>query len=430
MCRSAVRIRWSLLLVVCGSLAAAPEALPANVRLAWDPSPDPGIASYKVYYGAASGNYTNSVSAGTATSVTISNLAQGVTFYFAATATDTNGLESDFSDEVSGRAGNQTPTLNILANVNVNEDAGPQTVNLSGISSGAAYETQTLTVTATSGNTALIPNPSVSYTSPNATGSLTFTPVANASGSASITVTVDDGGASSNIISRVFTVTVSPVNDAPTLNTLSDLALNESAGLQTINLSGISSGAPNESQTLTVTATSGNTALIPNPSVSYTSPNATGSLTFTPAAASSGFATVTVTVRDGGASNNVTSRTFTVTVNSVNQPPTISAVTNRLIAMDSAAAGIPFTIGDRETTASSLTVSGSSDNQLLVPNSNITFGGNGANRNVTVTPASGQTGTANITVTVSDGTASATSSFLLTVRRRPAAPPGLRLVSQ
>lgn len=324
MCRSAVRIRWSLLLAVCGSLAAVPEALPANVRLAWDPSPDPGIASYKVYYGAASGNYTNSVSAGLATSLTISNLVQGVTFYFAATATDTNGLESDFSEEVSGRAGNQTPTLNILANVNINEDAGPQTVSLSGISSGAAYETQTLTVTATSGNTALIPNPSVSYTSPNATGSLTFTPVA----------------------------------------------------------------------------------------------------------ATSGFATVTVTVRDGGASNNVISRVFTVTVNSVNQSPTISTVTNRLIAMDSAAAGIPFTIGDRETTASSLTVSGSSDNQLLVPNANITFGGSGGNRNVTVTPATGQTGTANITVTVSDGTASATSSFLLTVRRRPAAPPGLRLVSQ
>ena len=50
-------------------------------------------------------------------------------------------------------------------------------------------------VTASSSNPALIPNPTVTYTSPNATGSLAYTPVANTSGSAVITVTVSDGGA-------------------------------------------------------------------------------------------------------------------------------------------------------------------------------------------------------------------------------------------
>ena len=51
------------------------------------------------------------------------------------------------------------------------------------------------------------------------------------------------------------------------------------------------------------------------------------------------------------------------------------------------------------------------------------FGGNGANRTVTVTPAAGQTGTANITVTVSDGSLSTPTSFQLTVN---AVPSGLR----
>jgi hypothetical protein len=55
------------------------------------------------------------------------------------------------------------------------------------------------------------------------------------------------------------------------------------------------------------------------------------------------------------------------------------------------------------------------------------FGGSGSNRTVTITPELGQTGSANITLTVSDGTNSANSVFLLSVRQRPVAPGGLRV---
>ena len=55
-------------------------------------------------------------------------------------------------------------------------------------------------------------------------GSLSYTPVANASGTAQITVTVNDGGASNNIITRTFTVTVNPVNDLPTLDSIGNPA--------------------------------------------------------------------------------------------------------------------------------------------------------------------------------------------------------------
>src|SRR5207245_1916048 len=138
--------------------------------------------------------------------------------------------------------------------------------------------TQALTVTASSSNTGLIPNPAVTYVSPNATGSLSFTPSANQSGSAIITVTVKDSGGTVNggvdTTTRVFTVTVTPVNDAPTLDKPSDLTILDNAGLQTVNLTGISAG-PSESQTLTVTASSDNTGVIPNPAVTYTSANAT-----------------------------------------------------------------------------------------------------------------------------------------------------------
>jgi hypothetical protein len=324
---------------------------------------------------------------------------------------------------------NQPPTLNALANVNINENAGLQTVNVAGITSGATNEVQTLTVTASSSNTGLIPNPTVNYTSPNTTGSITFAPANDAYGSAIITVTVNDGGTSNNIVSQTFTVTVNPVNQPPTLNPPADITLNENAGQQTVNLSGITSGAANENQTLTVTASSSNTGLIPTPAVTYTSPNTTGSLRFTPVTNSYGAATITVTVNDGGTSNNIVSHTFTVTVNRVDTPPTISSITNRIIAVDASTPAIPFTVGDAETPAANLTLSGSSDNPTLVLPGDIVFGGSNSNRTVTVTPEPGQTGVANITITVSDGTDTASSVFQLSVRLRPAPPGTLRIAS-
>ncbi|MFO0428584.1 MAG: GEVED domain-containing protein, partial [Planctomyces sp.] len=72
-------------------------------------------------------------------------------------------------------------------------------------------------------NTLVIPVPTVTYTSPNAIGSLTFTPAANAFGVSTITVTVEDGGLDGNLATVAdnlkqttsFTVTVTSVNDTP-----------------------------------------------------------------------------------------------------------------------------------------------------------------------------------------------------------------------
>ena len=525
-----ILIRPVLWFIGLCALAPAFCLASGSVTLAWDPSPDPAVTGYNAYYGVVSGSYTNMVSAGNTTNATVSGLVAGVTYYFAATAANSAGLESDYSNEViysvPVAATNQPPTLNVLANLTINENAGLQTVNLAGITSGATNEVQTLTVTATSSNPSLVPNPAVTYTSPNTTGSLSFTPVPLASGSTTITVTVNDGGASNNIITRSFLVTVSPVNQPPTLNALGNLTLNENAGVQTVNLAGITSGAANELQTLTITATSGNTALLPNPTVNYTSPNATGSISFSPVAYASGSTTITVMVNDGGASNNIVSRAFTVIVNPVNQPPTlnplsnftinenaglqtvnlsgitagagnevqtltvtatsgnpgvipnptvsytspgatgslsftpmanahgsaaitvtvndggasnnivtrtfkvavnqppaISTFTNLDIAVGAQTPVIPFAISDAETAAASLTLAGTSSNAALVQNAGIVFGGSGTNRTVTVTPLVGQSGNANITVTVSDGFATTSSSFQLGVLTKPA-PPG------
>ena len=71
------------------------------VTLAWDQSTDPTVTGYNVYYGTTSRSYTNVLAAGATTSATVSNLATGVTYYFAATTYTLAGLESDYSAEAS-----------------------------------------------------------------------------------------------------------------------------------------------------------------------------------------------------------------------------------------------------------------------------------------------------------------------------------------
>src|SRR5207253_2958157 len=119
------------------------------------------------------------------------------------------------------------------------------------------------------------------------------------------------------------------------------------------------------------------------------------------------------------------SDTLLLTVNAVNTAPTISDILDQTINEDSATTALGFTVGDGQTAAGSLTVSGSSSNPTLVPNSNIVFGGSGSNRTVTVTPAANQSGTATITVTVSDGSFTANDTFVLTVNSAANSPPSI-----
>jgi hypothetical protein len=332
------RARFSLILTGLTVKILEPNALASDVTLAWDPANDPTVAGYNVYIGGASRNYTNLVDAGDATSVTISNLAPGATYYFAATTYTVSGLESDYSSEavytVPQTILNYQPTLDPIGNAMVNENSGPQTIDLTGISSGSPTENQTLTVTAFSSDTKIVPNPTITYTSPNPNALLTFTPAPNAAGVANMTVMVDDGGTVSNTIIRTFTITVNILNNQPTLDALSNVTIAENSGRQTVNLSGISSGATNEIQTLTVTAASSNPSLIPNPTVSYTSANTAGTLAFAPVTNAFGSAQITVTVDDGQPLNNTITRSFTVTVNQTTTAP--ATITNAVIIPNTA----------------------------------------------------------------------------------------------
>ena len=312
---------------------------------------------------------------------------------------------------------NQPPTLNAITNLIINENAGLQTVSLSGITSGATNENQTLTVTAVSSNTGLIPNPTVNYTSANTTGSLTFTPVTNVNGTATITVTVNDGGTSNSNVTQTFTVTVNAGNQPPTLNAISDLNIYESAGSQTVSLSGITSGAANENQKLAVTAVSSNTGLIHNPTIKYTSPKTNGTLTFTPVANKTGTAAITVTVKDGGASNNIVTQTFTVTV--IAPPlPTFDVINDITISKDAAqqtnmVTGISC-VATNENPKLKLTAKTSNLLLMYSLNLKVNYHSPDATATLTFKPTSKMTGTTIITVTLQDSARKINNTFTRT----------------
>lgn len=324
--------RYAVSAILCGSfllLVQLPVAVASTANVSWNPSTDPNAVGYTIYYGTTSHVYTNSLVVGNVTNATVSGLTPGVTYYFAATTDDSAGSESAFSGEATYTVPqallSQPPTLDPISILTLNENAQAQTVNLSGITSGSTNQNQSLIVTATSSNPLLIPAPVVNYSSPATTGTLTLQPAANAAGTATITVTVNNGGASNNLVSQSFTVTVNPV---PTLNPIANLTLNENVSAQTVSLSGITSGTTNSNLALAVTATSSNPSLIPTPVVNYASPSSTGSLILQPAANATGAATITVTVINGGSGNNQFSQSFTVTVNSSLAPVITQPLTN------------------------------------------------------------------------------------------------------
>jgi hypothetical protein len=95
-------VRASFLPGVLVAITSMPfAAVGANVTLSWNPSSNELVTGYNIYYGTASGDYSDRVSTGNTTSVTLSNLVEGTTYFFAATAYDASGQESPFSNEAS-----------------------------------------------------------------------------------------------------------------------------------------------------------------------------------------------------------------------------------------------------------------------------------------------------------------------------------------
>jgi len=323
---------------------------------------------------------------------------------FTYTVSDGNGGTDTATVTITVTAGNATPTADNTS-ASGNEDGGAITVNLSGDDPNG----DALTFTAGTATHGLVTVPgSVSCTGavPNhCTATSTYTPNANFYGSDSFTYTVNDGTVDSS--PATASITVNPVNDAPSFTKGANQTVLEDAGAQTVNgwATAISSGPANEStQTVSFVVTTDNDGLFSTlPDVSPT-----GTLTYTPAANAHGVATVTLKIVDSGGTinggvNESATQQFTITVTAVNDAPVAaadstttdedSAPTVNVLANDSDADGDTLVVSAVNTagTVGSVTITNAG--------ADVTYDTNGQFESL----AAGQTAQDVFTYTVADG---------------------------
>ncbi len=199
-------------------------------------------------------------------------------------------------------AGNAAPTFTTPANYKC-KVGELQNILISDISDGDASAKQNLSFMLSSTNSAVVgAKYDVLYTQDSPTAQLQFTP--SAAGTATASLTLNDGQTTNNSTVKSFTVTsFDKWNADPTLNVIDPIMVYNNAGEQTIALSGISDG-DGSAQNLTFQVTSSDETIVPIPTVQYVL-GSTGTLKFTPQVGKIGTVTITVTLADnGGAADN------------------------------------------------------------------------------------------------------------------------------
>lgn len=92
-------------MVFCAAMVHAEQ-----VTLAWDASPSPEVTNYRIYFGTSTRSYSFVTNTGLVRTQAVV-LPHAGRWFFAATAMDANGLESDFSNEVQWEAKPAPPTV-------------------------------------------------------------------------------------------------------------------------------------------------------------------------------------------------------------------------------------------------------------------------------------------------------------------------------
>ena len=317
---------------------------------------------------------------------------------------------------------NDAPTFSGIVSKTILEDATTNTTAVvNAIDTDTASSNLVVTVSSSDTNIATVAITSTNIVnSTNAAFTLTFTPKTNANGSVSITLIGSDGALNTT---NSFLLTVTAVNDQPAFTISTNLVLlAEDAGFVTNAnfLTGISTGPTNEAaQTFAFTVTSGtNFGYVLAPII-----NTNGTLIFKTATNAVGTNLITVVMKDGGgvASGGVDSvtNTFSIAATSVNDAPTFTGIASKTIREDATStntAVVNVLDSDTAITNISVTVSSSDTNiaTVAITSTNIVNSTNAA-LTLTFTPKTNAIGSVSITLVATDGSASATNSFLLTV---------------
>jgi hypothetical protein len=260
------------------------------------------------------------------------------------TADGGNDASPPQSFVISVTAINDPPSFNAGANQTALEDAGLQTVAgwATGITAGPPEQSaQVVAFTVTNDN------PSLFSVAPAIApdGTLRYTPAANANGSATVTVrAVDDGGTANggNDTSppQSFTISLTPVNDAPVATDISAAIDEDSAG---ITFSVLSSASDIDADALSAAVDASSLTL------GELTENGGGSVTYVPFANAFGTDAFAVTISDGKGGTTLVN--VTISVAALPDAPTVADnayVTTLNTALVITAPGVLANDGDED----------------------------------------------------------------------------------
>ncbi|MEP2788819.1 MAG: putative Ig domain-containing protein, partial [Kangiellaceae bacterium] len=322
-----------------------------------------------------------------------------------------------------GDGGLQTTTFNVTINA-VNDEptittVADQTISEDGVTAALEFtvgdiETPAvdLEVTGTSSIVALVPNGNVEVIRVNDSGLWTVqvTPLPDQSGTTTITLTVTDGDLGEQ--ASTFDLTVNGVNDSPTITDIADQTIDEDT--TTTELSFTVSDTETAVEDLEVSVISENTALVEEAGLNLNnSGDGVWTLTVTPVDDANGEVDIVVSVTDG---ITPVDEVFRVTVNAVNDAPTITSISDQTINEDTSTTALEFTVADIDSDQSSLIVTATSFDETLVRSEEIVLDDNGSGLwTVVVSPIENVNGSVPITVSVSDGGPDIEESFSVTI---------------
>jgi subtilisin-like proprotein convertase family protein len=282
------------------------------------------------------------------------------------------------------------PTISDILDVTTTEDS-PISIPFRVEDGNTDGEDITVTVT-----TDASPVASVAVTGDDNDRTLTIVPLSNASGTDTITVTARDGTFTAT---EVFTLTVTPVNDAPIISGLADASTPANRPLvRDFNVFDV------ENDPLTVNATIADPAF---GSVAVTGTGFTRTLRFTPTGVQ-GNVSVSVTASDGSIT---TTNTILITVVAP-LGPTITDIPD-VTLLENGTTNIAFEVSVPDVDATNLVVTSSIEGTPIIT---VELSGTGEDRTATITALPNQIGTNLVTLTMTDGgTNTASTTFAVVV---------------
>lgn len=268
-----------------------------------------------------------------------------------------------------------------------------------------------LILTALSQGLQILPQENIFIQGTGVNRQLILTPLDDKTGKVPVVISVSD---SEDDFDKQLTLGVNKFSLSPVISQLTEQVILEDQSISNLNVTIVDPDNPIDE--LDIQITSSNISLIPNHSdaLTITGESSEKTIHITPLPNQSGESLIMIRVSDG---INTIKSTFNVCVQPVNDPPDISAIEDQEIPSGIFSKSIGFTIYDLETEAQHLTVWTISLNSDIVPNDalHLYIIGSGSQRTLVISPTRDKAGELDISIFVSDGTNTRSTTFNLFV---------------